>query len=60
MKQNIMTGSTLSCAMLAITLSPAFSHSLPDDHTPIGIMGDHNHKKGEFMMSYRYMRMDMV
>lgn len=34
--------------------------SLPDDHAPIGVMGDHNHKKGEIMLSYRYshMRMD--
>ena len=34
--------------------------SLPDDHAPIGIMGDHNHKAGEWMVSYRYgfMKMD--
>ena len=29
------------------------------DHAPIGVMGDHLHKKGEFMLSARYMRMDM-
>jgi len=31
----------------------------PDDHAPIGVMGDHIHKKGEWMLSYRfaYMRM---
>jgi len=28
-------------------------------HAPIGVMGDHLHDKGEFMLSYRYMRMDM-
>jgi len=28
-------------------------------HAPIGVMGDHLHKKGELMLSYRYMRMDM-
>lgn len=28
-------------------------------HAPIGVMGDHAHKKGEWMTSYRYMRMDM-
>ena len=31
----------------------------PDSHAPIGIMGDHIHKKGELMFSYRYMRMEM-
>lgn len=30
-----------------------------DGHAPIGVMGDHLHKKGEWMLSYRYMRMDM-
>ncbi|RKQ70947.1 hypothetical protein DES40_0254 [Litorimonas taeanensis] len=29
------------------------------DHAPIGVMADHRHKKGEFMVSYRYMTMDM-
>ena len=31
----------------------------PDSHSPIGVMGDHVHKKGELMFSYRYMRMEM-
>lgn len=30
-----------------------------DSHAPIGVMGDHLHKEGEFMLSYRYMWMDM-
>lgn len=30
-----------------------------DDHAPIGVMGDHTHKKGEWMLSYRYMYMRM-
>jgi len=30
-----------------------------DDHAPIGVMGDHAHKKGEIMFSARYMHMDM-
>ncbi len=30
-----------------------------DSHAPIGVMGDHMHKAGEFMLSYRFMRMDM-
>jgi len=33
--------------------------SRPDDHAPIGVMGDHVHGAGEWMVSYRYMRMDM-
>ena len=33
--------------------------SRPDSHAPIGVMGDHTHKQGEFMFSYRYMRMEM-
>lgn len=56
MKKNIFA---LSCAVLAMTLSPALAGSHPDDHAPIGVMGDHHHKEGEFMMSYRYMRMGM-
>lgn len=30
-----------------------------DSHAPIGIMGDHMHKLGEWMVSYRYMSMAM-
>ncbi len=31
----------------------------PDGHAPIGVMGDHTHKAGEWMLSYRYMFMEM-
>lgn len=31
----------------------------PDSHAPIGVMGDHTHTKGEFMVSYRFMHMSM-
>lgn len=30
-----------------------------DGHAPIGVMGDHMHKTGEVMLSYRFMHMDM-
>ncbi len=30
-----------------------------DSHAPIGVMGDHMHAKGEWMLSYRFMRMKM-
>ena len=33
--------------------------SRPDSHAPIGVMGDHGHKTGEVMLSYRFMTMDM-
>lgn len=32
----------------------------PDSHAPIGVMGEHTHAKGEWMLSYRYMHMDMA
>ena len=31
----------------------------PDSHAPISVMADHIHKKGEAMLSYRYMSMSM-
>lgn len=36
-----------------------FGQSRPDSHAPIGVMGDHTHAKGEFMVSYRFMTMQM-
>jgi len=54
---------SLSAAVLACC-TPAFAHDKHTeprayDHAPIGVMGDHLHKKGEFMLSARYMRMEM-
>ncbi len=31
----------------------------PDGHAPISVMGEHVHHKGEWMVSYRFMFMDM-
>jgi hypothetical protein len=31
----------------------------PDSHAPIGVMGDHTHEAGEYMLSYRFMTMAM-
>ena len=42
-----------------ITPKKTIKYYRPDSHAPIGVMGDHMHKKGEFMFSYRYMYMDM-
>lgn len=36
-----------------------WTSSRPDGHAPIGVMGDHTHEAGEFMFSYRFMRMSM-
>ena len=34
-------------------------HAGHDTPVPIGVMGDHLHPQGDWMVSYRYMRMDM-
>ena len=34
-------------------------HTRPDSHAPIGVMGDHLMRKGEIMLSYRFMSMEM-
>ncbi|MCR9095366.1 MAG: transporter [bacterium] len=52
------SASALVC-LAAIAASPASAGSSPSGHAPIGVMGDHTHAKGEFMFSYRYMRMGM-
>lgn len=59
----------LPAAVLALTFSMAPSITLAHendpkashaaDHAPIGVMADHRHKKGEVMLSYRYMNMVM-
>lgn len=52
-----------SALLLAFTcLAPnAFADSIakPASHAPIGVMGDHIHKEGEWMISYRYSQMEM-
>ena len=39
--------------------APGSSANNAAGHAPIGVMGDHIHGKGEFMLSYRFMHMDM-
>jgi hypothetical protein len=48
---------TLACPALAH--EGPWTASRPDGHAPISVMGDHMHKMGEWMVSYRYMTMDM-
>ncbi|MBT5855748.1 transporter [bacterium] len=54
----------LFCLMTGILLlsafSPAMAVSRPDAHAPISVMGEHTHNKGEWMLSTRYMRMNMA
>ena len=38
---------------------PTHHHKSPDAYAPIGVMGDHLHHKGGFMVSVRYMDMNM-
>lgn len=59
-------GALASTVLLASISSASFaagSHNLEklaaSSHAPIGVMADHRHKKGEYMMSYRYMDMQM-
>jgi hypothetical protein len=52
----IVTGMLMWTNTIAAEPPPS-SHS--DDHAPIGVMGDHTHDAGEWMVSYRYMRMRM-
>lgn len=58
--------STIKIAVItaALVSLPALAHDVkhnagPDGHAPIGVMGDHTHKAGEWMTSYRYMTMQM-
>ncbi len=41
------------------TTEAEWSTARPDGHAPIGIMGDHLHKKGDWMFSYKFMPMTM-
>lgn len=44
---------------IALTQNGVHAETTANDHAPIGVMGDHLHGKGEFMLSYRYMNMHM-
>ncbi|MBT5923551.1 MAG: transporter [Cellvibrionales bacterium] len=46
-------------ALLSQPLWANTDHHAIAAHAPIGVMGDHMHKKGEWMFSYRYMSMSM-
>lgn len=59
-----------ACFALTVTipLSSGFAHESVDHepgatnaygHAPVGVMGDHLHQKGEWMLSYRFAHMSM-
>ena len=52
--QGVLSLFLLQSAALAEKHAPRADH-----HAPIGVMGDHMHKAGDLMLSYRYMYMDM-
>lgn len=47
------------CTAVPSAAQVEWTASRPDGHAPIGVMGDHTHARGEFMLSYRYMHMGM-
>ena len=55
----------LCMVVSAITTPPLHAQyewtaSRPDGHAPIGVMGEHSHERGEWMLSYRFMQMSMA
>lgn len=66
--KSLLIASALTCASLSLTAvsGQAIAHdgdggliTYASDHAPIGVMADHRHKQGEWMLSYRYSYMDM-
>jgi hypothetical protein len=51
--------SLLLVALYAVIYMPSAIAANADAHAPIGVMLDHQHNKGEWMLSYRYMDMHM-
>ncbi|MEM9233280.1 MAG: transporter [Pseudomonadota bacterium] len=55
----IITAAAIAVAPLAFSQAFADDITSAIDHAPIGVMGDHLHDKGEWMVSYRAMVMQM-
>lgn len=58
----LFTAITLISTLIFSSLSAhegPWTAARPDGHAPISVMGDHMHEMGEWMVSYRYMSMDM-
>jgi hypothetical protein len=56
-----LTAGTTAQATPAFSCCAVDEHHVgrPDEHAPISVMGDHTHAKNGWMVSYRYMQMDM-
>lgn len=54
-----LAATILATLTLSLNTASADGASRADDHAPIGVMADHMHKAGEWMVSLRHMRMDM-
>lgn len=55
----LVIGTILFHSNIIIAQDNQWTSSRPDGHAPVSVMGDHYHKKGEFMFSYRFMPMWM-
>ena len=56
-KRSAAAAGCMALACLQVTSAVADSRAI--DHAPIGVMADHTHERGEWMLSYRAMRMEM-
>jgi hypothetical protein len=62
LQKQITTLTAISIMTIGAAVNHAHAehvHARPDSHAPIGVMGDHVMDEGEFMLSYRYMEMQM-
>ncbi len=58
----LFTAITLISTLIFSSLSAhegPWTAARPDGHAPISVMGDHMHDMGQWMVSYRYMSMEM-
>ena len=60
MLKRILILSVYSLILVATTSGAETTTSRPDGHAPIGVMRDHVHKQGEWMLSYRFGYMHMA
>ncbi|WP_299081032.1 transporter [uncultured Paraglaciecola sp.] len=60
-KQSTLMVGLTAAGLFSLAANAEHSHTTTQaiTHAPIGVMGDHLHKKDEFMMSYRFMTMHM-
>lgn len=59
LKYTLLSGICSIIFLASTNTAHAHDATFPDSHAPIGVMGDHTHKEGEWMLSYRYNRMEM-